>query len=622
MPRGKRKPNGRPRTFPREYYNTNNIIDKRAIFNWLHHGSFSNPCLSLLHCATMCSDSEAEDEETFNLDSDVDSDVVTDGEDENDDGKKSKNKKAERASSKSTPKKSRTIQVKTGGGAKKKGTKTTKAPRGRKVTALNTLAKTVLDKSEDPKTSLVAALLASSKPIPGIKSFNPPSTSSRNSISNSNSKVQTTPYTPQLIGIARYLLQNHESNSLHIELLNLLFRSVGGSVETNLKPDTDLEELNDEEWDSTVTDVVNVMRESEVDCLLSANPEEKVGLQEYRAIYKEFWYRLGNVILTHSQQQMSFDKSQEGGEEEEQPDKPQPFSSSLFQVEMMNNLVTRITELVQVGQPDLRYGATAAIWELACACMERSVELEQKIQVATRQYKAVKKQQSKKLESIKLSMDSWKRHKAELEEIVQSAVFQGVFIHRYRDSNPNVRICSMEFLSKLTLLRPDLFLENKFLKYFGWMASDKEAAVRVAALEGLLGPFRHAKRDTANKKTSLQVDVEDMESACLKFLTRIVDCTEDAESLQVQEVAMELLLFMLKNEFLDEWDDDDGWDQVNLKALDQNTSTDVRRDALYFVFDQMDCFDVEEDGNDGKSTMSHGLGEKKQVEQIESIASW
>ncbi|CAJ1942584.1 unnamed protein product [Cylindrotheca closterium] len=561
------------------------------------------------------SDSEAEDEEVLNFESDMDSDItdaegdVDDEKSRDDNDKQSKRKKGKRASSKSPPKKGRTIQVKTGGA--KKGTKTAKAPRGRKnpIAQLNALSKTVLDKSENPKTSLVAALLASSKPIPGINSVH--------ASNNRNSKVLATHYTPQLIGIARYLLKNHESNSLHIELLNLLFRSVGGSVDTNLKGETDLEELSDEEWDGLVTEVVDVMRESDLECLLTANPEEKIGVQEYRKIYKEFWYRLGNAILTHSQQQLSFDEM----DSHEESEKPQPFSSSLFQVEMMNNLVTRITELVQVGQPDLRYGATAAIWELACACMERSVELEQKIQVATRQYKAAKGQ-SKKLEGIKLSMDSWKRHKAELEEIVQTAVFQGVFINRYRDSNPNIRICSMEFLSRLTLLRPDLFLENKFLKYFGWMASDKESTVRVAALEGLLGPFRHAKRDTASKKSSLQVDVDDMESVCLKFLARIVDCTEDAESLQVQEAAMELLLFMLKNEFLDEWDDDDGWDQVNLKALDQNTSNDVRRDALYFVLDQMDCFDVEDDGNDGKSTMSHGLGEKKQVEQIESIASW
>jgi hypothetical protein len=137
-----------------------------------------------------------------------------------------------------------------------------------------------------------------------------------------------------------------------------------------------------------------------------------------------------------------------------------------------------------------------------------------------------------------------------------------------------------------------------------------------------LAPFHHNKKNTTNKKSSLQINIADMESVCVKFLNRIVDCTEDSQSLQVQEAAMELLLIMLREEFLDEWEDDDGWDQVNLKAIDKNTSFKVRKDALYFVLDQMDCFDTEEDGGDGQSTMSHGLGEKKQVERIESIASW
>lgn len=528
-----------------------------------------------------------------------------------DEGKKPKRKKSKPA--KSFAKKGRTIQVKTGD-AQKKGRKATKAPRARRNVnaALNALSRNILDKSEDPETSLMAALLASSKPIPGIASVK--------SSNHRNVKAGATMYTPQLIGIARYLLNNHEQNDMQIQLLNLLFRSVGGSIGTNIKEGTDLEEVADDEWNTMVTDVVEVMRESDVDqTLLCANPEEKIGLHEYRAIYKEFWYRLGNAMLTHSPQQATFDEIE--ADEKEEKDKPQPFSSNRFQVETIRDLLTRITQLVQVGQPDFRFGAVAAIWELATACMERSVELEQKIQVATRQYKA-SKGQSRKLQALKLSMDSWKRHKAELEEIVQTAVFQGVFIHRYRDSNYNIRICSMEFLSKLTLLRPDLFLETKYLKYFGWMTSDKEAGVRLSALEGLLGPFRHAKNDTSNKKSSLQVNVENMEGVCQKFLERIVDCTEDSESLQVQEAAMELLLTMLRNEFLDDWADDDGWDQVNLKAINKNTSTNVRRDALYFVIDQMDCFDVDDDGNDGKSTMSHYLGEKKQVERIESIASW
>lgn len=521
--------------------------------------------------------------------------------------------KRKKTAKKSNSKKQRSIQVKIGGSAKKRK-KAGTAPRGRRNVhaALTALSKKVLDESETPETSLVAALLASSKAIPGIPSVG----SSKSRSASSGTSI----YTPQLNAIGRNLLKQHEPNSMHIALLNLLFRSVGGSVETSMKPDLDLEEMEDNEWDTLVTDVVEVMRETDADrTLLCANPEEKIGFQEYRAMYKEFWYRLGNVLLTHSPQPGSVNADSD--ESDVEVEKPQPFSSNRFQVEMVRDLVSRIAELVQVGQPDLRFGATVAIWELALACMERSVELEEKLQVATRQYKA-SAGQSRKLQALKQSMDSWRRHKAELEEIVQTAVFQGVFIHRYRDSNMYIRICSIEFLSKLTLLRPDLFLENKYLKYFGWMASDKEPEVRVVALQAFLAPFHHTKRNTSNKKSSLQINVADMKTVCVKFLNRIVDCTEDSQSLHVQEAAMELLLIMLREEFLDDWDDDDGWDQVNLKAIDKNTSPKVRKDALYFVLDQMDCFDTEEDGGDGKSTMSHGLGEKKQVERIESIASW
>jgi hypothetical protein len=83
---------------------------------------------------------------------------------------------------------------------------------------------------------------------------------------------------------------------------------------------------------------------------------------------------------------------------------------------------------------------------------------------------------------------------------------------------------------------------------------------------------------------------------------------------------MELLLRMLQHEFLDEWEDDDGWDQVNLKALDPNTSPKVRKDALYFILEQLPSFDSHEDDN--RSTLSSVVGEKKQAERVEGIAAW
>jgi len=449
-------------------------------------------------------------------------------------------------------------------------------------------------------------------------------------------------YSPQLDAIARHLLQNHEPNSMHIQLLNLLFRSVGGSVETNLKEGTDLDDLDDNEWDNLVTEVVNVMRESSATELLTAMPNDKVGTREYRAIYQEFWYRLGIVILSHTPGQ-SGDDGEEGD-----PSPPNTFTSNRFQVESMRELVSRMTELVLVGQPDLRAAATTAVWELAKASMERTVELTAKIETAQRQY-AASKGQSRKLQALQHSMDSWKRHKVELEVVVEESVIQGVFIRRYRDSNAHIRRESLDTLRALILLRPDIFLKgtlfgralwssfrvgdethslffpqqrnapDKYLKYLGWMASDKDAGVRLAALKGLLAPFKY-KQD--KRPSSLQFDLSAMQNVCSKFLPRIADCTDDSQSLAVQEVAMELIIKLMNEGCMDEWDDDSGWDQLNLKALDTSTTPNVRKNALYLILDQLDCFD-EGAGDASKSVASVvTLSERQQIVRIDAIARW
>lgn len=465
--------------------------------------------------------------------------------------------------------------------------------------ALSALAKKVLDPSETPQTSLMAALLDSAKPTPDLDSSSIRSSTSR----------PVTMYTAQLVSVARRLLQDHEPNSMHIQLLNLLFRSVGGSYQTNIKDGTDLEELDDNEWDNLVTEVVQVMRDSDLE-LLTANPDDKLGTREYRAIYHEFWYRLGTVIL-------SFTPVGQVDDQEGPTASSSNFTSNRFQVELMRDLISRMTELVLVGQPDLRAAATTAVWELAKASTERTVELTAKLDTAQRQHTA-SKGQSRKLQALEHSMDTWKRHKTELEVVVEEAVIQGVFIRRYRDSNPHIRRESLDALRDLILLRPDIFLKDKYLKYLGWMASDKDATVRLAALKGLLAPFKY---NQDKRPTSLQFDVQSMQNVCRKFLPRIADCTDDSQSLEVQEISMELIVKLANEGFLDDWDDDAGWDRLNLKALDATSTHTVRKNALYLILDQLDCFD--DAGHDARSRTSvTPLSERQLIVRIEAVARW
>lgn len=560
-----------------------------------------------------------------------------------------------------------------------------KITKARITSSLNALAKKVLENGETPENSLVAALLASSKPIPKIPSVEQstqfPSYIKINDGSVVSKIVSLTKATtlPQIDGIARQLVGNFDPNAMHIQLLNLLFRSVGGTVETNLPDGTDLEELEDNEWDELMTKVVKAMVDetgADQTLLCADHPpppphdqQQKIGLIAYRAIYKEFWYRLGHVLLAHSPSTSSntntlveedvdsdddeidqesdnesldsldFDRDENDEKEAKKKTKskketnkqkkkapttshgPEKFSSNRFQLEMMRDLISRVTEFVTVGQPDLRSSGTLAIYQLGKACLERTYELETKIQIASRQCKAAKQNQAKsKMEQLKLNIDAWKRHKAELEEIVTGQVIQAVFINRYRDANTTVRKESLDSLSEMSLIRPDIFLVDTYLKYLGWMTHDKEPVVRKSALNALLAPFKMYQEQIRGASTSkkslssspLQIEIESMKHVTLKFLSRLVDCTHDADDVGVQESAMHLLLEMGRVEFLEECQDDDVWDSINMKCLDMHSSPKVRRDALYFVFDQLAAFD----------STDEPANQEKLSERFTSLAGW
>lgn len=162
--------------------------------------------------------------------------------------------------------------------------------------------------------------------------------------------TDTTLYTGQLEQIARNLIGEHKSDStkMQVKLVNLLFRSVGGSPSNDLS-EVDYVDLNDEEWEEAVTNLVEEMRHTpENAILLCADPEGAVhavtdesspsslGAREYRKIYVEFWLVLGRVALSEghvvNKKKPSTDMEVSDDDDDEQSP---PLRSSTFEVELV-----------------------------------------------------------------------------------------------------------------------------------------------------------------------------------------------------------------------------------------------------------------------------------------------
>ncbi|XP_061366461.1 sister-chromatid cohesion protein 3 [Gastrolobium bilobum] len=71
-----------------------------------------------------------------------------------------------------------------------------------------------------------------------------------------------------------------------------------------------------------------------------------------------------------------------------------------------------------------------------------------------------------------------------LEEMMRK-IFTGLFVHRYRDTDPNIRMSCIESLGAWILSYPSLFLQDLYLKYLGWTLNDKNAGVRKTSISAL-----------------------------------------------------------------------------------------------------------------------------------------
>eukprot|EP00977_Amphora_coffeiformis_P014558 scaffold4097_cov166-Amphora_coffeaeformis.AAC.15 len=472
-----------------------------------------------------------------------------------------------------------------------------KAPARKRTTttasnaAWESLFERVLGKDETPETSLLAALRQVGN-----------TTSKRRGAANK-----------MLVELTRSLIRDHfeDANAVHVRLYNLVFRMCGGTGEATLPLTVDLENLSDDDLTEYISGVVQSMESTAAtDVLWTVAPPAGGAKLQFRTLCQEFWHGLGvaalesTVTATSSSEKKKKKKGEENSDiDEDDSDKEYDErgaqSSPRFQVEVVRSIVTRLVEMAFLQQEDLRSAFVMALYSLATALLHKTVQLREKLETAERQFHAAKRhKQRRKSEALKIQVDTGKRMIQDLEDIVKESVI-AIFMKRYKDVNPHIRASSMLALADFSVIRPDIFFDKKYLKYPGWTLNDKEAVVRTAALKAFLRPCQ-----------SGSYDENVMDGVAEKFATRFADCTLDVDT-SVQESALELLLFLARAGLLDSIQDEETWNQINLRALDTETTQTVRKLALEFIIEQIGAFDDDVADTDANA-----------VERLNQMAGW
>lgn len=234
----------------------------------------------------------------------------------------------------------------------------------------------------------------------------------------------------------------------------------------------------------------------------------------------------------------------------------------------------------------IRHTTTVGIFAIGSALAECARTITQQLAVVNRQLNAdsmaSKISATKKSELLKENKNMFESRLRQVMNII-NLIFNGVLVHRYRDVMPEIRLESAQALKQWVSELPDHFLKDSYLKYLGWMLNDKEASVRLAAVNVL----RHF--------YEIEDFTEKLELFNSRFFPRYLEMCDDVDD-HVVQACIQLLIAADKRGLITTENDL----QAVEKLVFEPTNGSIRRAAAEFVCMQYDAFGVAESKKNSK----------------------
>ncbi|CAB3260172.1 unnamed protein product [Arctia plantaginis] len=212
--------------------------------------------------------------------------------------------------------------------------------------------------------------------------------------------------------------------------------------------------------------------------------------------------------------------------------------SIIYDQYLMDNIISLLTGLSDSQVRAFRHTATLAVMKLMTALVDVALLTSVNCDNCLRQYEAERLKARDKRANERLEVLVAKRQELEenMEEIknMLSYMFKSVFVHRYRDTLPDIRAITMAEIGIWMEKFPAHFLDDLYLKYIGWTLHDKVGEVRLRCLQALQPLY-----ECEELKGKLELFTS-------KFKDRIVSMTLDKET-DVAVHAVKLVIAILKS---------------------------------------------------------------------------
>ncbi|KAK8241798.1 hypothetical protein HDK77DRAFT_445748 [Phyllosticta capitalensis] len=261
-------------------------------------------------------------------------------------------------------------------------------------------------------------------------------------------------------------------------------------------------------------------------------------------------------------------------------------------VEIMENIHIWLSTMSSGKSRPFRHTATAISVAIISALCEVGKKLVEKNSKAIRQ-KESEARRNKQNKGRVAELDQKSKQALEQQEKLEAIIrdwFDTVFVHRYRDVDPRIRLECVQGLSDWINTFPDLFFDGNHIRYLGWVLSDTSSSTRLEVVKQLQKLFKDP-----DKLGGLKTFTE-------RFRPRMVEmATQDADP-SVRAATVELLHILLEVGLLEPADID------SIGRLVFDVEPRVRKAVVGFVASNVDVmFDANMDELGGQEALEEAL---------------
>lgn len=174
-------------------------------------------------------------------------------------------------------------------------------------------------------------------------------------------------------------------------------------------------------------------------------------------------------------------------------------SNILFDDDTVMEVITAwVGSMSSAGNRPFRHTATVAALAIVSALCDVAKEVVDSSAKTQRQAEGEKKGKRVNKGRVKELEDRVKQLSQNQEklETLMTSWFDTVFVHRYRDVDPRIRVDCAQALGEWCVTYPDLFFEGQYLRYLGWVLSDPNAPTRHEVVKALAKLYKESERQS------------------------------------------------------------------------------------------------------------------------------